>query len=198
MTAHNFEDQVETFFIRLSRGSGLTGLSAMSLISKLEKNIKLVRPLLDVKKKLLIKFSMNTFKKYFKDPSNTDRKYLRTKVRNLKKPLHESGIDYNQIFKSINNLASSKAILEEYLKKIFNQTVKKVKKEVLIDLKLFVKLNQEFQIKLINKSIKMLKKNYYNPRSKKVINLINNINENGISKFTLGGCLFIKKKVNFV
>ena len=61
-------------------------------------------------------------------------------------------------------------------------------------MKLFVKLNQEFQIKLINKSIKMLKKNYYNPRSKKVINLINNINENGISKFTLGGCLFIKKQ----
>ena len=51
LTAHNFEDQVETFFIRLSRGSGLTGLSAMSLISKLDKNTKLVRPLLDVKKK---------------------------------------------------------------------------------------------------------------------------------------------------
>ena len=51
-----------------------------------------------------------------------------------------------------------------------------------------------FQIKLINASIKMLKKNYYNPRSKKVINLINNINENSISKFTLGGCLFIKKQ----
>ena len=80
LTAHNFEDQVETFFIRLSRGSGLTGLSAMSLISKLDKNTKLVRPLLDVKKKILIKFSTNTFGKYFKDPSNRDKKYLRTKM----------------------------------------------------------------------------------------------------------------------
>tara|TARA_B100001027_G_scaffold121123_1_gene83649 strand:+ start:954 stop:1973 length:1020 start_codon:yes stop_codon:yes gene_type:complete len=194
LTAHNFEDQVETFFIRLSRGSGLTGLSAMSLISKLDKNTKIVRPLLDVKKKILIKFSINTFGKYFKDPSNRDKKFLRTKVRKLKKSLHESGIDYNQIFKSINHLASSKVILEEYFFKIFKQTVKKVKKEVLIDLKLFVKLNQEFQIKLINASIKMLKKNYYNPRSKKVINLINNIKEDEIAKFTLGGCLFIKKQ----
>ena len=67
-------------------------------------------------------------------------------------------LNYNQVFKSINNLASSKVILEEYFSKIFKQIVKKVKKEVLIDLKLFGKLNQEFQIKLINASIKMLKK----------------------------------------
>ena len=44
------EDQVETFFIRLSRGSGLKGLSSMRPISKIEKQITLFRPLLDVKK----------------------------------------------------------------------------------------------------------------------------------------------------
>ena len=75
LTAHNFEDQVETFFIRLSRGSGLKGLSSMSPLSKLGNKIELYRPLLDTKKKFLIKISKNIFGKYFKDPSNKNKKY---------------------------------------------------------------------------------------------------------------------------
>ena len=51
-------------------------------------------------------------------------------------------------------------------------------------------------MRIINESIKYLKKNYYNPRSKKVINLIKNLNKKNFSKATLGGCIFIKKKDN--
>lgn len=112
LTAHNLEDQVETFFIRLSRGSGLRGLSSMDFLSKINGKINLYRPLLDTKKKFLIKISKNIFGRYIKDPSNKDLKYLRTKVRNLEKPLKKSGIEYEQIIKSINNLAASKSTLE--------------------------------------------------------------------------------------
>ena len=50
LTAHNLEDQVETFFIRLSRGSGLKGLASMKSLSVLKSKVNLYRPLLDVKK----------------------------------------------------------------------------------------------------------------------------------------------------
>jgi tRNA(Ile)-lysidine synthase len=194
LTAHNLEDQVETFFIRLSRGSGLKGLASMKSLSVLKSKVNLYRPLLDVKKIFLTKISKIIFGKYFKDPSNKDLKYLRTRVRNLRKPLEKSGIEYEQIIKSINNLAKSKDTLEVYLKNIFKETIKKTKKEVSLNLKKFKEYNQEIKIALITESIKRLKNNYYNQRSKKVENLINNIEKRDFQKATLGGCIFIIKK----
>ena len=196
LTAHNLEDQVETFFIRLSRGSGLKGLSAMNSLSKISNKINLYRPLLDTKKKFLIKISKNVFGKYIKDPSNKNLKYLRTKVRNLKKPLEKSGIEYDQIIKSINNLGLSKNILEGYIKKAFKDTIKKNNNEISINFKKFIAHDKEVKVAIINESIKRLKKNYYNPRFKKVDNLIKKVEKSNFKKSTLGGCIFILKKDN--
>ena len=196
LTAHNLEDQVETFFIRLSRGSGLKGLSAMNSLSKISNKINLYRPLLDTKKKFLIKISKNVFGKYIKDPSNKNLKYLRTKVRNLKKPLEKSGIEYDQIIKSINNLGLSKNILEGYIKKAFKDTIKKNNNEISINFKKFKAHDKEVKVAIINESIKRLKKNYYNPRFKKVDNLIKKVEKSNFKKSTLGGCIFILKKDN--
>lgn len=196
ITAHNLEDQVETFLIRLSRGSGLRGLSAMRPKSKINSKINLYRPLLDTKKEFLIRISKKTFGNFIKDPSNKNLKYLRTKVRSLKKPLEKSGVEYEQIFKSIRNLSDSRDSLDDFLKKEFSKIIKKKDSEILINLKKFKKHNNEIKMAIINASIKKLKKNYYDPRAKKVINLIRTIDKKGFKKSTLGGCIFFKKGIN--
>ena len=129
LTAHNLEDQVETFFIRLSRGSGLQGLSSIKQINKINNNVTLLRPLLDCKKIYLIKVSKIIFGKYYKDPTNNNRKYLRTRIRKLRKKLELSGINYDQIIKSIKNLASSRDTLELYFNKIYDDLIIKKKKK---------------------------------------------------------------------
>ncbi len=196
ITAHNLEDQVETFLIRLSRGSGLRGLSAMRPKSKINGKIDLYRPLLDTKKEFLIKISKKTFGNFIKDPSNKNLKYLRTKVRSLKKPLEKSGIEYEQIFKSINNLSESRDSLDDFLKKEFRKIIKKKGDEILINFKKFKNHNNEIKMAIINVSIKKLKKNYYDPRAIKVTNLIRAINAKSFKKSTLGGCIFFKKGNN--
>ena len=196
LTAHNLEDQVETFFIRLSRGSGLRGLSAMKSFSKINGQVTLYRPLLDTKKKFLVKISKNVFGKYFKDPSNKNTKYLRTKVRSLRKPLEKSGIKYEQIFRSIQNLSLSKNTLDAYLKKVFKELIKRKNREIFINFKKYKALRNDTKIALINESIKRLRKNYYDPRSQKVENLIKSTNKKDFKKHTLGGCIFFKNNEN--
>ena len=166
----------------------------MKDITNLSNKIILFRPLLDVKKKELIKISKKIFGYYIKDPTNKDKKYLRSRIRSLKKPLKQSGIEYDQILKSINNLASSEIIVDKFFQSKFKETVKCFKNKILINLKKFKKLDTEIKIRTINLSIKNLKKNYYNPRSKKVINLINKLEIDKNAKSTLAGCIFVSEK----
>ena len=198
LTAHNLEDQVETFFIRLSRGSGLHGLSSMKQINKINGNIYLARPLLDFKKIQLIKISKVIFGKFYKDPTNKNTKYLRTRIRNLKKSLEKSGINYDQVFQSIKNLASSRDTLDLYFNKIYKDVVNKKKNKILINLKSLNNLNQEMKMRVFKRSIKDFTKAYYSPRSKKIFNLINQIEAKKNVKLTLGGCIILKEKNQIV
>ncbi len=168
----------------------------MSLKSKIDNNINLYRPLLEVKKNSLIKISKIIFGNFIKDPSNKNSKYLRTKIRSLKKPLEKSGVEYAQIFKSIRNLSESKKSLDNFLKQEFKGIIQKKNKEIIINLTKFNNHNNEIKMAIINKSIKKLKNNYYDLRAKKVNNLIKVINKKNFKKSTLGGCIFIKKGEN--
>ncbi len=198
LTGHNLEDQVETFFIRLSRGSGLQGLSSMKQLEKIDKKISLFRPLLDIKKNELIKISKLVFGKFYKDPSNKNIKYLRTRVRNLKSSIESSGINYDRIFQSIENLGSSRDTLNLYFDKIYKDVVDEYKIKVQIDLKAFKSLNQEMKIRVLKRSIQNFTNAYYSPRSKKIINLIDQFQFNKKTKLTLGGCIIFKEKKHII
>ncbi len=143
-----------------------------------------------------MKISKKVFGTYFKDPSNKNEKFLRTKIRSLKKPIEKSGIKYEQIFKSIQNLSVSKLTLQEYHNKTFKELIKKKNGKILINIEQYKKLNNDTKINFINTCIKKLKNNYYDLRSKKVDNLIRKINRRDFNKSTLGGCIFFKNGEN--
>ena len=170
----------------------------MKQINKTNNNINLVRPLLDVKKIQLIKISKVIFGRFYKDPTNKNTKYLRTRIRNLKKSLEASGINYDQIFKSIKNLASSRDTLDLYFNKIYREAVDNKKDKIFINLKNFNSFNQEMKMRIIKQSITDITKAYYAPRSKKILNLIDQLKVKKNVKFTLGGCFILKEKNHII
>jgi tRNA(Ile)-lysidine synthase len=76
------DDQTETFFINLLRGSSLRGLKAME-----PKNDLLIRPLLFANQHDILTYIGNNNLSYRTDSSNKSNKYLRNQIRNQIIPL---------------------------------------------------------------------------------------------------------------
>ena len=197
LTGHHKNDQIETFLIRLSRGSGVQGLSAMSSLSNFNNKIKIFRPFLAVSKKDLIFITKKVFGSYIKDPSNNDNKFLRSNVRKLVPILTKHGISDDQIIKSINNLKSSSKTLNTYFKEVLKKIVKRNGKKVLLKKRNLLSLNEDIQIRMLGFVIKSLNKSDYPPRSKKISNALKFLNKSEDIKHQLGGCL-ISTRNNYI
>jgi tRNA(Ile)-lysidine synthase len=101
LTAHTRDDQAETVLIRMSRGSGVSGLAAMARISTLpgdsEGHIKLVRPLLDIPKGRLVATLRAAKITFADDPSNRDPRFTRARLRGLMGELAREGLDARRL-----------------------------------------------------------------------------------------------------
>ena len=78
--AHHLDDQVETFMLRLLRGAGLEGLSAMPLSRPLGAGT-LVRPLLAYSRAELEGYASDQALTWVDDPSNCDSRHDRNFLR---------------------------------------------------------------------------------------------------------------------
>lgn len=76
VTAHHADDNLETFLINLSRGSGLEGLIGIPSV-----NGKVVRPLLIFSREEIEEYALDNKIYWREDISNSQTKYLRNKIR---------------------------------------------------------------------------------------------------------------------
>ena len=198
VTAHHEDDQIENFLIRLFRGSGLSGLSSMSLKTKYDKRLKIIRPFLNFQKKDLKYATLNYFKTYIKDPSNNNEKFLRVRIRKYKKEMEKEGLDTKKIIKTVDNLDSANQALNFYKNKALQKHVSFLSKnKCLVNKSIFSDEASEIVFKSFSDILSLISGTYYPPRSKKVINLIDRMKQGKFSKSTLGGCILDDKK-NFI
>jgi tRNA(Ile)-lysidine synthase len=197
-TAHHSDDQIENFFIRLLRGSGLTGLSSMSINTNFSNRLKIIRPFLYFKKSDLKFVTSSYFNTYIKDPSNNDDKFLRIRVRKYKKNMEKEGLDTQKIIKTVDNLVSANQALNFYKNKALHKHASFVSKNrCLINKNIFLDEAGEIVFKFFSDILSLISGTYYPPRSKKILNLIDRLKKNKFSKSTLGGCV-IEEKDNFI
>ena len=138
VTAHHLNDQLETFLINISRGSGISGISG---IPANENNI--LRPLLNLSKSDIYQFALEQKIPYREDISNQKNDYVRNKIRNEISPkLTEINTHFLENFrKSLNIINQSKDFINIQIHKILNDLM--VKKEPNLWVLDKIKLSQE-------------------------------------------------------
>ena len=194
ITAHHLDDQVENFFIRLFRGSGLTGLSSMPESFNYSNILKIIRPFLSFKKIDLQNVTLKYFKNFIADPSNEDDKYLRVRVRKIRNSMEREGLDTSKIINTINNLFTARKALTYYKNNALQKHVSFLSKEKCqISEKIFTQEAEEIIFKSFSDILSLISGKYYPPRSKKILHLINRLKKSTFSKSTLGGCVLEKK-----
>ena len=118
--AHHADDQLETFFINLLRGSGIRGLKGMQPI-----NGPIVRPLLDVSRAEIQQYAEEHHLEWREDHTNAETVYLRNKIRHELMPLidHISKEGRGAILKSMNHLAAENELYRELVREKISQMV---------------------------------------------------------------------------
>jgi tRNA(Ile)-lysidine synthase len=120
LTAHTLDDQAETVLIRLTRGSGLTGLAAMRRATPLgEGSLSLVRPLLDIPKTRLIATLKAAKIPFAEDPSNRDPRFTRVRMRALMPALEREGLDARRLALLARRLKRADAAVEAEVDRAF-------------------------------------------------------------------------------
>ena len=194
LLGHHKDDQVENFFIRILRGSGLNGLVSFDKETNIQ-NINLIRPLLKFTKIDLENITKKIFKSYVEDPSNENDKFTRIKIRNFIKNLESEGLNKDKFNLTIKNLKFASEAIKYFVQKNLEQnSIILNNNNYAILNKIFFYQPEEVVFRSLTKVIKIVGKKYYPSRGKKIDNLIEQIKNDYKFKSTLGNCVI--KRVN--
>jgi tRNA(Ile)-lysidine synthase len=111
LTAHTLDDQAETVLMRLLRGSGPTGLSGMARETRFG-GLMLTRPVLEIPKARLLATLRRAKIPFIDDPSNSDPRFTRVRMRGLMPTLLEEGLDAKRLAVLARRLRRAEAALE--------------------------------------------------------------------------------------
>lgn len=193
-TAHQANDQIETFLMNLSRGSGVIGLSGIQEKS-IKNDILIIRPLLNIKRQVLINYCKQHNISYFIDSMNSDPKYYRVKIRQNRSVLQtELGITDERILLAIKNLNRTRSFIEDYISK----KLKSLDNIFQFPTSFLFDESDEIALRLLSSLIQKVGNKKYQPRLLSLQNVLKTLINKDKTKITLSGCIIERKKTKIL
>lgn len=167
---HTQDDVAETFLMRLARGAGVDGLSAMAARRKVG-GMTVVRPLLDVSRGELRDWLQARGVVWVEDPSNTNDRFARVRARRSLVDLARAGL-------TVSSLAAMAAQMTEVREALDSQAaeaaafVARIEAgDVLFDAAGFARLPAETRRRLLLAAVMWISSAEYGPRGADLIRL---------------------------
>ena len=183
--AHHQNDQAETFLLRLMRGSGVDGLSAMQAI-RTQNGVAIIRPFLDVPQSRLAAVVEKAGLVPICDPSNNDGRFERVKIRTFMPALEKMGLDAAKLADTAARLQASRTTLAAVTQQAAdNLAAHDGLGIVLLDRHSFADLPPEIGQRLLRRFLTL--PSHYPPRQQAIARLYAAIVADGTSGHTLGG-----------
>ena len=183
-TAHQADDQIETFWMNLGRGSGVYGLAAMRPVGEMN-GVKIIRPLLNVFRRELREYCDSRGIKYFADEMNYDPHYTRVKIRQNRHLVGDAlGISDERILLAIQNMGRVRETLESDVDKLVARVMFDGR-AMFRDSFLFDQ-SPDIRLKFIGTIIQMVGGDRYQPRLNSLVSALDKLHAD--CKFTIGHC----------
>ena len=131
LTAHHADDNLETFLINLSRGTGLEGLTGIPA-----QNEKVIRPLLSFSRQQMEEYASVNKLKWREDSSNASDKYLRNKIRHHLVPLlKELNPNFMSSFEKTQSfLSEAQELVDDAAIMVYQQVAREEGEDIYFDL----------------------------------------------------------------
>ncbi|TNE36360.1 MAG: tRNA lysidine(34) synthetase TilS [Alphaproteobacteria bacterium] len=191
LVAHHFDDQVETFLLRLARGSGVDGLSAMAGERSLREapGVRVLRPLLGFSKEELRALVAEAGLQAVEDPSNLNPAFDRVKVRQLRASLEDLGLSGERLVGTAARMAEARAALEEMVDAAQEELVTTSPFGfVQLDCRGLARLPDEIGRRLLSRLLRQVSGRAYRPRFEKADRLYQELKIAGQGDWTLHHC----------
>jgi len=182
---HTQDDLAETFLMRLSRGAGLDGLSAMAARRQV-KGVTLHRPMLSIPRLALRDVLTKRAIPWADDPSNDDPAYDRTLARRALSVLAPLGITSPGLANVAQNLREARDALGQVAVRLASDIVSFDAGDILMTRAALLEQPSELQRRLVQGALQWVGNDGYPPRGPALMRALNAVQAG--EACTLHGC----------
>lgn len=183
---HTADDQAETFLMRLARGSGVDGLSAMAPMRQ-AMGVNWVRPLLFARRTDLRDHLRGRGLGWIDDPTNDDPRFDRIKTRQALAALEPLGITPDRIGSTILLLSLARTALQTAVQRFAQTAAQEVAGTVIVDRRALFLEPRETSLRFLAEAIRWVSTADYRPRLETLIEVFADVQLQ--RKRTLAGCI---------